>query len=173
MYTYFTDRVFPGYDGRAASNLPRALVGVMRGGLQLQRRVADAELLGAQLSGKINEAAKSAEFRLRGQLRATKAGARLPLLSGAAAPSDKTAGDGWHLELAPADSAFRGYELVTEREGSLAVELAFAAVFAALLLARVPGWVRAARRGRIQPCVTVIDAPSTKIERPIVCGVQP
>ena len=88
---------------------------------------ADAELLGAQLSGKINEAAKSAEFRLRGQLRATKAGARLPLLSGAAAPSDKTVGDGWHLELAPADSAFRGYELVTEREGSLAVELAFAA----------------------------------------------
>ncbi|HQF39474.1 MAG TPA: hypothetical protein PK322_10190, partial [Opitutaceae bacterium] len=86
-----------------------------------------AELLGAQLSGKINETAKSAEFRLRAQLRSAKAGARLPLLSGAAAPSDKTAGDGWHLELAPADSASRGYELVTEREGSLAVELPFAA----------------------------------------------
>ncbi|MFT3830416.1 MAG: hypothetical protein QM691_12005 [Opitutaceae bacterium] len=88
---------------------------------------AEAELLGAQLSGKINETAKSAEFRLRAQLRSAKAGARLPLLKGSAAPSDKAAGDGWHLELAPADSAFQDYELVTEREGALAVDLPFAA----------------------------------------------
>ncbi|HLP01705.1 MAG TPA: hypothetical protein VK163_06750, partial [Opitutaceae bacterium] len=88
---------------------------------------AEAELLGAQLSGRINEAAKSAEFRLRAQLRSAKAGARLPLLKGSAAPSDKAAGDGWHLELAPAGSAFQGYELVTEREGALALDLAFAA----------------------------------------------
>ncbi len=88
---------------------------------------AEAELLGALLTGRINEAAKSAEFRLRGQLRSTKVGARLHLLTGAAAPSEKATGDGWHLELAPADSPFRGYELVTEREGTLAVDLPFAA----------------------------------------------
>jgi len=88
---------------------------------------ADAELLGAQLSGKINEDAKSAEFRLRAQLRSTKVGARLRLLSGSAAPSAQAAGDGWHLELASADSGFQGYELVTEREGALVVDLPFAA----------------------------------------------
>ena len=87
----------------------------------------EAELLGAQLSGKINEDAKSAEFRLRAQLRSTKVGARLRLLSGSAAPSAQAAGDGWHLELASADSGFQGYELVTEREGALAVDLPFAA----------------------------------------------
>ncbi len=88
---------------------------------------AEAELLGAQLSGKINEAAKSSEFRLRAQLRATKAGARLRLLSGAAAPSEKAAGDGWHLELAPADGGGAQYDLVAEREGALPFELTFAA----------------------------------------------
>jgi hypothetical protein len=88
---------------------------------------AEAELLGAQLTGRINEAAQSAEFHLRAQLRSAKAGARLPLLKGSAAPSDKAAGDGWHLELAPAGGAFVGYELVTEREGALVLDLAFAA----------------------------------------------
>ncbi len=88
---------------------------------------AEAELVGAQLTGKINETAGSAEFRLRGQVRATKSGARLPLLSGSAAPSDKASGDGWHLELASPESGFIGYELVAEREGLLPVDLAFAA----------------------------------------------
>ena len=88
---------------------------------------AEAELSGVQLVGRINEPAASAEFRLRAQLRSTKIGARLPLLTGAAAPSEKAAGDGWHLELAPPDSVFQGYELVTEREGALTVDLPFAA----------------------------------------------
>jgi hypothetical protein len=89
---------------------------------------AEAELLGAQLSGKVNEAAGSVEFRLRGQLRAQKAGARLRVLSGHAALSDKALGDGWHAELAPIDDNQFGYDLVGEREGVLAVDLPFVAV---------------------------------------------
>ncbi len=91
---------------------------------------AEAELLGAQLTGSIHEAAGSADFRLRGQVRATKVGARLRLLAGAAAPSEKAAGDGWHLELARPESGFTGYELVCEREGLLPVDLAFVAAVA-------------------------------------------
>jgi hypothetical protein len=37
--------------------------------------VPDAELIGVQLSGRMNETNGSVEFRLRGQLRAQKAGA--------------------------------------------------------------------------------------------------
>ncbi len=52
--------------------------------------VADAELLGAQLNGTVNEAAGSVDFRLRAQLRAQKVGARLRVLGGRAALNDKT-----------------------------------------------------------------------------------
>ncbi|HUR58205.1 MAG TPA: hypothetical protein VM029_10880, partial [Opitutaceae bacterium] len=89
---------------------------------------AEAELVGAQLSGKVNEAARSVEFRLRGQVRAQKAGARLRLLSGRAALSDKAAGDGWHVELVALDAQHFAYDLVCDREGTLPVDLPFAAV---------------------------------------------
>lgn len=99
---------------------------------------AEAELLAAQLSGKVNEAAGSVEFRLRGQFRVQKIGARLRLLTGRAALSEKSAGDGWHVELVAlaadrignqvaADRGF-AYELVGDREGTFALELPFAAV---------------------------------------------
>jgi len=88
---------------------------------------SDVELIGAQLSGKVDEAAKSAEFHLRGQIRAAKAGARLRLLSLYAAPSVASAGDGWHLEVVKEGDAFKGYELVAERAGLLPIDLAFAA----------------------------------------------
>jgi len=88
---------------------------------------ADAELLGAQLSASVNEAAGSVDFRLRGQLRAQKAGARLRVLGGRAALSEKTSGDGWHIELAPAGDEGFAYDLVCDREGLLPVDLQFAA----------------------------------------------
>ena len=87
---------------------------------------ADAELIGAQLTGRVNEAVRSVEFRLTGQLRVQKVGARLRVLSGRAALNDKTAGDGWHVELLPAESGF-AYDLVGDRAGMLPVDLGFAA----------------------------------------------
>jgi hypothetical protein len=102
--------------------------------LQLRRRgtVADgAELLGVQLGGKLNEAGRSVDFRLRGQFRAKKAGARLPVLWGGAALSERGGGDGWRVELAPGpgddDAPDFTYDLVAEREGTFAVDLGFAA----------------------------------------------
>ena len=87
----------------------------------------DAELLGAQLSGTVNEAAGCVEFRLRGQIRAQKAGARLRVLSGQAALGDKIAGDGWHIELVTAADDGFAYDLVCDREGLLPVDFAFVA----------------------------------------------
>jgi hypothetical protein len=88
---------------------------------------ADAELVGAQLFGKVNEAAGSVEFRLRGQLRAQKVGARLRVLGGRAALNDRTLGDGWHAELVRAGDDGFAYDLVCDREGLLPVDLSFAA----------------------------------------------
>ncbi len=89
---------------------------------------ADAELAGAQLAGTVNEAAGSVEFRLRGQLRVLKAGARLRVLRGLAALNGPTLGDGWHAELVPVGDDGFAYDLVGDRVGTLPVDLAFAAV---------------------------------------------
>jgi hypothetical protein len=88
---------------------------------------AEAELSGAQLTGVVNDAARSVDFQLRGTVRAQKAGARLRLLSGLAAPSGETSGDGWHLELVPTTGDDYAYDLVCERAGSLTVVLVFSA----------------------------------------------
>jgi len=89
--------------------------------------VAEAELSNAQLTGKLSDPAGSVNFRLRGQLRAQKPGARLRLLQGHAALSDKPAGDGWHVELVPVNGRGFAYDLVAEREGLLAIDLPFVA----------------------------------------------
>jgi len=88
---------------------------------------ADAELAGATLAGTVNETAGSAEFRLRGQLRVLKAGARLRLLTGIAALNGATLGDGWHAELVPVGDEGFAYDLVGDRAGMLPVDLSFAA----------------------------------------------
>ena len=87
---------------------------------------APIELTEAQLTGRVNEAAKSVDFVLRGKLHVTQAGARLNLLAGHAALTDKSAGDGWHIELAGVDKD-RVDEIVGEREGVWPIEIAFAA----------------------------------------------
>ena len=89
--------------------------------------LAAAELGGTQLTGKLVEAGGSVNFRLRGQLRAQNAGARLRLLQGRAALAEKTAGDGWHVDLTMIDGGGFGYDLVSDREGTLAVDLSFVA----------------------------------------------
>ncbi|MES2697541.1 MAG: hypothetical protein V4773_29015, partial [Verrucomicrobiota bacterium] len=91
--------------------------------------LAEAELLSAQLVGRVDEAARSVGFQLRGSLRARTAGARVRLLAGAAALSDAAAGNGWHVELVEttAGSGQFAYDLVAEREGTWPVELTFAA----------------------------------------------
>jgi hypothetical protein len=88
---------------------------------------AEAELVGAQLSGTLNETGRSVDFRLTAQLRAQKAGARLRILSGRAALSDAAAGAGWHVELVAIEDRRFAYDLVADREGVTAVQLAFAA----------------------------------------------
>lgn len=88
---------------------------------------AEADLTGASLTGTLVPGASSADFRLVGQLRATRAGARLRLLSGRAALSGVAAGDGWHVELVAEDSGRFAYDLVGERAGTLAVQVSFAA----------------------------------------------
>ncbi len=89
--------------------------------------LSDAELIGAQLSGKVSQAGGSVDFRLRGQLRSKKPGARIRLLSGRAALSDRAAGEGWHVELSPTGGDGFAYDLVAEREGIVAVDIPFAA----------------------------------------------
>jgi len=89
--------------------------------------LADAELVGAQLTGTVSEAAGSVDFRLRGQIRAQRAGARLRVLSGRAALSGMAVGDGWHVELVRAGGDRVAYELVCDRAGLLPVDLAFVA----------------------------------------------
>ena len=88
---------------------------------------ADADLVGAQLTGTVSGTGAGVDFRLRGQLRSAKAGARLRVLSGRAALSDGTAGDGWHAELVALEGGRFGYDLVAERAGAAPVDLAFAA----------------------------------------------
>ncbi|ACB73614.1 LysM peptidoglycan-binding domain-containing protein [Opitutus terrae] len=88
--------------------------------------LAPAEMVGAQIAGRVNEPTRSVEFRLRGQLRVQKAGVRLRMLAGMAALADKVAGDGWHVELARDDEHF-WYELVGDREGAWPVDLGFTA----------------------------------------------
>ena len=94
----------------------------------LERRGAgpsDADLVGAQLAGTVSGA--GVDFRLRGQMRSARAGARLRVLSGRAALSEGTAGDGWHVELVALGEGRFGYDIVAERAGVAAVDLAFAA----------------------------------------------
>lgn len=85
---------------------------------------APVELTEAALAGRVDEAAKSVEFHLRAKLQVTQAGARLALLSGHAALSEKSAGDGWHVELVR-EKEQRVYQLVGDREGMWPVDLAF------------------------------------------------
>ncbi len=88
---------------------------------------ADVELAGAQLAGTLVPGEGSIDFRLRGQASAHKAGARLRVLSGRAAPSGRATGDGWHLELVSAGAENLAYDLVCDRAGLLEVDLPFAA----------------------------------------------
>lgn len=87
--------------------------------------VAQAELQGIRLEGRAS--ASSVEFRLRGQLRAAKAGARLRILSGGGAPSGAAAGEGWHLELVNLGDGNSAYDLVAERVGVMEVDFPFVA----------------------------------------------
>jgi hypothetical protein len=87
----------------------------------------DAELTGVELEGAVSPDGGSIDFRLRGQLAARKPGARLRLLAGRAAPSEKASGEGWHVELVPAGSGRSAYDLVADRAGAMAVDLAVAA----------------------------------------------
>jgi len=84
--------------------------------------LADADLAGAQLAGKLDAAAGCVNFRLRGEARVRQAGARLALLSGRAALSEPASGDGWHAELEDDQTA-----LVFDRVGVFPIDLAFAA----------------------------------------------
>jgi hypothetical protein len=87
----------------------------------------DADLSGVRLAGVVSSDGTSVAFRLQGQLTARKAGARLRLLSGRAAPSEVVSGDGWHLDLVPVGGGRFAYDLVADRAGALAVAFAFAA----------------------------------------------
>ena len=97
--------------------------------LTLARRgaaLARAELTTVQLTGAVNEAAGSVDFRLQGQARVEDVGARLRLLSGRAALTGAAAGDGWHVELVKAGNA-QVYELVFDKKGIVPVDVVFAA----------------------------------------------
>lgn len=89
---------------------------------------AELELVAPVLAGRAAEAEGTVRFALRAQARAQRAGARVRLLEGRAALAGATAGDGWHVELAPAEGDARaGYDLVADRAGGFAVELEVAA----------------------------------------------
>jgi len=97
--------------------------------LALTRRGAaltDAELTAVQLTGAVNEAAGSVDFKLRAQARVERAGARVRVLAGGAALSDTAAGDGWQVELVKVGNG-AAYDLVFDRKGVVPVELAFSA----------------------------------------------
>ncbi len=97
--------------------------------VMIERRgaaAADAELTGVDLTGKLNRAGDSVDFHFKGEARVTGTNARLPLLSGNAAPGDAAAGDGWHLELVRTPDGF-AYELVFERTGVFSIDLLFSA----------------------------------------------
>ncbi|MEO7414348.1 MAG: glycosyltransferase family 87 protein [Opitutaceae bacterium] len=95
--------------------------------MQRGAALAPAEILNAQLVGRVNEATTSTEFRLRGQFRVQKAGARLRVLSGRAALNEKVSGEGWHVELVAGEGGVFFYELVGDREGVLPLDLSFTA----------------------------------------------
>ncbi len=90
--------------------------------IQRGAAVADADLVGAQLTGKLDAAAGCVSFRLRGEARIRVAGARMPLLSGRAALSESASGDGWHVEVRGGQT-----ELVFDRPGVFPIDLGFAA----------------------------------------------
>ncbi len=87
---------------------------------------SDSELTGVHLTGVVNEAAGSVDFRMQAQARVELAGARVRLLSGRAAMSEKASGDGWHVELVKAGNEV-AYDLVFDRKGAVSVDLAFVA----------------------------------------------
>jgi hypothetical protein len=87
---------------------------------------ADAELEGAQLTGILNQAGNCVDFRLQALAQVTASNARMQILSGGAALSGTTAGDGWHVELLKRGNDFI-YYLVFERTGSIPIDLPFLA----------------------------------------------
>lgn len=97
--------------------------------LALTRRggaAAEAELAGARMVGRVDEASGAVTFRLHGQARVERAGARLRVLAGRAALTGATSGDGWVAELVKDGEGF-AYDLVFDRKGVVPVELGFAA----------------------------------------------
>lgn len=88
---------------------------------------AAVESVDVQLTGRLAEAGTSMAFRMRCQLRSQTAGARLRILDGTAALTEKTAGDGWHVDLSTSDGGDVGYDLVSDRAGVVAVDLSFVA----------------------------------------------
>lgn len=86
----------------------------------------DTELAGTQLLGKVDEANGCVDFQLRAEARVKKANTRLRLLSGRAALNEKTAGDGWHVELSN-NGECPAYDLVLDRAGSFPIEIGFSA----------------------------------------------
>jgi hypothetical protein len=108
--------------------------------------IADAELAGAQLTGTLNQPGNCVDFRLQAVAQVTGSNARMQILSGGAALSGTTAGDGWHVELVrgPGNLDLGGpipvsrsaiplrnysftYYLVFERTGSIPIDLPFSA----------------------------------------------
>jgi hypothetical protein len=87
--------------------------------------VMEGELSQTQLTGKVKES--SVDFVLRGEFRAAKRGARLRLLSGRAALSERAAGEDWRIEVVALANQQFAYELVAERAGSFAVQIPFVA----------------------------------------------
>lgn len=82
------------------------------------------ELMNGSLTGKLSEEGGSVTFRLNGTARSAAAGNSIRLLSGGAALTDGVSGDGWHVELKKEADSWT-YDLVSEREGDLPVELSF------------------------------------------------
>ncbi len=87
---------------------------------------AEAELDGAQLTGLLDAAGDSVDFRLQGEAQVTATDARLTLLSGHAALSGAASGDGWHVELADSAAGYK-YDLVFDRTGAIPIDLNFSA----------------------------------------------
>jgi hypothetical protein len=88
--------------------------------------VPDAELVGTQLTGRVNASGGSIDFHLLAEAHVSGSNARLALLSGRAGLSGAAAGDGWHVELARRANGFR-YELVFERPGVFPIDIPFSA----------------------------------------------
>lgn len=88
--------------------------------------IGDVALTDLQLSGSVDEAARTVGFRLRGSARAARAGVRVRVLEGPAALSERAAGDGWHAELVTLDDGDFATDLVLERAGVVALDLGFA-----------------------------------------------